>query len=175
MYACILVHMCDLAFYLHKRVNFERVMKGLCKNIPATPPYLCHPWLWQGEVGMVQKVQPALGRGTEEAVLWETREEREHLMKNLRIQGSFLLVKLLFYSYSIAVVPIFLPLHSSTQPTPSSLLPQSIATLLSTSMGHAYIFFSPFPFFPPLSPTLLLLWPLSVCSMFPCPWFYFAC
>ena len=42
--------------------------------------------------------------------------------------------------YSIIVVPIFpLALFCSAHPTP--LLPQSVATALSLSVGHSYMFF----------------------------------
>ena len=77
-----------------------------------------------------------------------------------------------FYCCSITVVPVFplvaLPCHIT------ALLPESIPTLLSIPMGPLYMFFdltllllcSIIPFPPPL-------WPLSVCSLFPCL-FYFA-
>ena len=44
------------------------------------------------------------------------------------------------------------PLPSSTQPLPR--FPQATPTLLSVSMGHAYMFFDPSPSFiqPPPSP-----------------------
>ena len=56
------------------------------------------------------------------------------------------------------------------------LLPQSIPTLLSMSMGALYMFLD--QTLPLLSPVILLHpppWLLSVCSLFPCLWFYFAC
>ena len=55
------------------------------------------------------------------------------------------------------------------------LLPQSIPTLLSVSMGHSYSFLgqSLLLLFT-LIPFVLPLWSLSICSLFPCLWVYFA-
>ena len=78
-----------------------------------------------------------------------------------------------FYYYSITVVPIFTPLTSSAHPT--AQLPQSILTLFFCPRPwviHTCSSTSPFPFFPPLRPSPHL-WLLSVCSVFPCLWFYF--
>ena len=49
-----------------------------------------------------------------------------------------LFFKLYLIAYAIPVVPVFPPLLLSTQPSP---LPHIIPTLLSMSMGHAYMFF----------------------------------
>ena len=50
-------------------------------------------------------------------------------------------------------------------------------TPLSMSVIHTCSLTSSFPFFPSLFPSVLPLplWLLSLCSMFPCLWFYFAC
>ena len=70
---------------------------------------------------------------------------------------------------SITVVPIFLPLLSSALLTPTSHI-QSSSLPLSLSMGPLYMFHDD-----PSSTFLIIsLWLLSVCSLFPCFWFYFA-
>ena len=98
------------------------------------------------------------------------------LVAPMLISNMFLITMLSFFNfsffshfkncYSITVVPIFPPLPSFAPPTP--LLPQSIPTLLSTSVGHSYMFFVEAL---PLLPTIVLLlpplWSLSVCSIFP--------
>ena len=52
-----------------------------------------------------------------------------------------LVLKIIFYCYSITNVPIFPPLLSPAPPSCPPLLPQSIPTLLSMSMGHSYMVF----------------------------------
>lgn len=40
MHAYLYLYMYDLAFYFNKRINFERVLEGLCRMKPTTPPSL---------------------------------------------------------------------------------------------------------------------------------------
>ena len=54
-------------------------------------------------------------------------------------------------------------------------LPQSVPALLSMSMGHLDLFCNKvLPLVSPLIPFHAPLWSLSVSSLFPCLWFYFA-
>ena len=78
-----------------------------------------------------------------------------------------------FYCCSIKVVPIS---HYSPLPYPphtSHIQPSPF--LLSVSMGPLYMFFDlTLPLFSPVTPLPSPLLLLSVCSLFPCLWFYFA-
>ena len=85
---------------------------------------------------------------------------------------AFLFFHLTFYCCPVRVVPVFPPLLSSAQPTP--LLPHSIPTLLSMSVGHSYMFLnSSLSLLSTLIPLPRPLWLLAVCSLFPCLWLYF--
>ena len=90
---------------------------------------------------------------------------------------SFFCIKILKNCYwcSFTVAPILPPLPSSAQPTFHSHS-QSPSRCPCPWVIHTCSLTNPFPFFPPLysSPLPSPLWPLSVCSMFPCLWFYFA-
>ena len=80
----------------------------------------------------------------------------------------------IFYCRSSTVVTIFPPPLSPAPPTPTSHLPLRI--LPCSGFAHGFFIhlpWGPFPFFPPLSPSPV--WLLSVCSLFHCLWFYFAC
>ena len=79
---------------------------------------------------------------------------------------------LLFFYYSIMVVPYSLPLLSSTLPTPTSniqsstpycLCPWVLYTCPLTTLFLSYV-----------NPLTSPLWLLSVCSSFPCLWLYFS-
>ena len=73
--------------------------------------------------------------------------------------------------HSIIFVPIFSPLPISAHPIPHSHS-QFPPCCPCPWVIHTYSLTSPFPFFPPLRP-FPHLWLLSVCSVFPCLWFYF--
>ena len=79
----------------------------------------------------------------------------------------------IFYCCSNTVIPVFPLLLSLVLPTQS--LPLSILPPLSLSMDPLYMFLDlTLPFLSLLIPLSPPLWPLSVCSLFPCLWFYFA-
>ena len=83
-----------------------------------------------------------------------------------------------FYFIFIIVVLLQLSQFSPMAfPFPThSQLPQSIPTLLSMSMGHLYLFLDQtLPLLSPLMHPPPPVWSLSVSSLFPCLWFYFAC
>ena len=79
----------------------------------------------------------------------------------------------LFKSFFIVIplkfTPTFPPLPSSAHPTPGSC-GQSPHGCPCPWVMHTWCLTSPFPFFPPLSPSPQ---PLSVCAVFLCFWFYF--
>ena len=80
-----------------------------------------------------------------------------------------------FYRCSIIVVPI--SPHYSPLLYPPPLLLHSVLTipLLSLSRGPWYMFPDLIiPLLSAVSPLIPPLWLLSVCSLFPCLWFYFA-
>ena len=83
---------------------------------------------------------------------------------------SFLFLLLFYYSCPNSHPPNFgllCPAHtcSHSQSPPCCLCPWVLYTISLTR---------PFPFFPPLPPPPPF-WSLSVCSLFPCLWFCFAC
>ena len=75
------------------------------------------------------------------------------------------------HCYSITVFPI-----SLLCPLLPTFIPTANPHTLFQSMDHSHMLFD---YLLPLLSTIILLppllWPLSVCSMFPCLWFYFAC
>ena len=78
-----------------------------------------------------------------------------------------------FYCCSITVVPI--SPHYPTLPYPPPPPTFNPLPSLSLSMGPLYMFLD--LTLPLLSPVISLpppLWSLSVCSLFPCLWFYFS-
>ena len=82
-------------------------------------------------------------------------------------------IYLYFYCGSIKVVPIFLPLLSPALPTPptpaSSISPHTVVHYHGSFIHVPRL--DPSPSFPCHFPPP---WFLSVCSLFPCLWFYFA-
>ena len=104
--------------------------------------------------------------------------QSQSLHASLNQAGIRFLSFFLFYHflncYSITVVQIFPNLASSSLPLPR-LLPQSIPILLSMSMPHSYMILDySLPLLSLINPLPPTLWSLSVCSLFPCFWFYFA-
>ena len=69
----------------------------------------------------------------------------------------------------------FSPIALPFPPSPLRPLSQSVPTQLPMSVGHLHMFFNQtLSLLSSLIPLPTPLWSLSVCSSFPCLWFYFA-
>ena len=79
-----------------------------------------------------------------------------------------------FYCYSNTVVPIFPPLPSSSQPTLVSHSQSPHPCPCPWVIHTCSLTVESLPLLSTIMPLLPFLWPLSVCSMFPCLGFYFA-
>ena len=71
----------------------------------------------------------------------------------------YVFIYLFYYCYSVTAVPIFSPLPSCAQPTPRSHSPSPYCSPCPWVI-HTCSLSSPFPFFPPLSPS-----PMSAVSL----------
>ena len=94
---CVCMHTCvhacvyDLFIYFNKRVTFEGVFEGLCRIMQAT-------LLKLATLGIRRWVRcrdaPSTGKRHRGSSLTGDKEREGMLMKRLRIQGSFFLIRL---------------------------------------------------------------------------------
>ena len=102
--------------------------------------------------------------GRRGCLLWRGKQKSECTFFSL---GLLLLTPLLLlFNYSCP---------NSSCPCSSLPPPPAVSTLLSITMGPLYLFLDlTLPLLSPVIPLLPPLWSLSVCSLFPSLWFYFA-